>query len=141
MSRRASVTESMAQVPMFTACTKKELQAIERLTTQQTVPAGKTLTREGEGGSEFAIILEGDAVATRNGREIGRLGPGDYYGEIALLDPGVRTATVTAETPMTLAVLTSGEFSQALEEVPALAHKILRGLARRIHELSAEDHV
>ena len=138
MARRASVTDSMAQVPMFTACTKKELHAIERLTTQQSVPAGKTLTREGEGGSEFAIILEGNA---RNGREIGRLGPGDYYGEIALLDPGIRTATVTAETPMTLALLTPAEFSQALDEVPALAHKILRGLARRVHELSAEDHV
>jgi CRP-like cAMP-binding protein len=141
MSRRASVSESMARIPMFTACTKRELHTISKLTTQQTVPAGKALTREGEGGSEFAIILEGTAVATRKGREIGRLGPGDYYGEIALLDPGVRTATVTAETPMTLAVLTPSEFSQALDEVPALAHKILRGLARRVHELSAEDHV
>ena len=141
MSRRASVSESMAHIPMFTACTRRELQAISKLTTQQTVAAGKELTREGEGGSEFAIILEGSAVATRKGREIARLGPGDYYGEIALLDPGVRTATVTAETPMTLAVLTPAEFSQALDEVPALAHKIMRGLARRIHELSAEAPV
>lgn len=141
MSRRASVSDSMARIPMFTACSKRELQTISKLTTQHDVPAGKALTREGEGGSEFAIILEGTAVATRNGREIGRLGPGDYYGEIALLDPGVRTATVTAETPMTLAILTPAEFSQALDEVPALAHKIMRGLARRVHELSAEDHV
>jgi CRP/FNR family transcriptional regulator, cyclic AMP receptor protein len=141
MPRRTSVIESMARIPMFTACTKRELQAISKLTTQQTVAAGRELTKEGQGGSEFAIILEGTAVATRKGREIARLGPGDYYGEIALLDPGVRTATVTAETPMTLAVLTPSEFTQALDEVPTLAHKILRGLARRIHELSAEEHV
>jgi CRP-like cAMP-binding protein len=138
MSRRESVTDSMARIPMFTACSKRELQAISKLTTQQSVAAGRQLTREGEGGSEFAIILEGTAVATRKGREIARLGPGDYYGEIALLDPGVRTATVTAETPMTLAVLSPAEFSQALDEVPALAHKIMRGLARRIHELSTD---
>jgi CRP/FNR family transcriptional regulator, cyclic AMP receptor protein len=136
MSRHASIAEHVAQVPMFAACTKRELQTISKLSTQRDVPAGKTLTRQGQPGQEFVIILEGTASATRNGRRVATLGPGDYFGEIALLDPGERTATVVAETPMLIAVVTPNEFGQMIDEVPPLAHKIMRGLARQIRELA-----
>ncbi len=136
MSRRASVRDHFAAVPMFSACTKRELEAVTKLSTEREVPAGKELTREGQPGREFVIVLDGTAVATRGGRKVATLGPGDYFGEIALLDPGERTATVTAETPMTLAVVTWGEFDQMLAEVPALGQSIMRGLARQIRELS-----
>jgi CRP-like cAMP-binding protein len=126
---------------MFAACTKRELQAISKLTTERDVPAGKELTREGQPGREFVIVLDGTAVATRRGRKVATLGPGDYFGEIALLDPGERTATVTAETPMRLAVVTWGEFDQMLVDVPALGYKIMRGLARQIRELSSAEIV
>ena len=141
MSRHASVSDHFAAVPMFAACTKKELQAVARLSTEREVPAGKELTREGQPGREFVIVLEGTAVATRRGRKLATLGPGDYFGEIALLDPGERTATVTADTPMTLAVVTWGEFDQMLVDVPALGHKIMQGLARQIRELSSGEIV
>ncbi len=126
---------------MFAACTRKELQAVSRLTTELDVDAGKTLINEGKPGKEFMLVLAGEAVATKNGRQIAMFGPGDYFGEIALLDPGLRTATVVATTPMTLGVVSPSEFSQMLAEVPALAQKIMRGLARRIRELSDADAV
>lgn len=126
---------------MFMACTKRELQTISKLSTQLEVPSGKTLTRQGASGQEFVLVLEGTAVATRNGRRVARLGPGDYFGEIALLDPGERTATVVAETPMVIAVVTPSEFGQMIEEVPALAHKIMRGLARQIRELTSSTPI
>jgi CRP-like cAMP-binding protein len=136
MSRRSSLAEHVAQVPMFAACTKQELQRVAKLSTEVEVPAGKTLARQGEAGREFVIILDGIATVIRNDKKIAELGPGDYFGETALLDPGERTATVVAESPMRIAVVTPSEFSEMLDDVPALAHKIMRGLARQIRELA-----
>ena len=126
---------------MFVACTRRELHAVSKLTTQRDVEAGKMLTREGHPGQEFMIVLEGTAVATRRGRKVATFGPGDHFGEIALLDPGDRTATVTAQTPMLLAVVSPSEFSQMLDDVPALARKIMRGLARQIRDLTKGEPV
>jgi CRP/FNR family cyclic AMP-dependent transcriptional regulator len=136
MARRANVSDLMKAVPMFAMCTTRELRVIGRLSTQRDVPAGKVLTQEGTPGREFVIVLDGEAVATRNGTEVHRFGPGDYFGEIALLDPGERTATVIAQTPMTIAVVSPSEFGDMLDEVPTLAHKVMRGLARQIRELA-----
>jgi CRP-like cAMP-binding protein len=136
MSRHSSLTDHVAQVPMFAVCTKQELQTVAKLSTERDVPAGKTLAREGEPGREFVIILDGTAEVTRNGKHLAQLGPGDYFGETALLDPGERTATVVAETPMHIAVVSPNDFSEMLDDVPALAHKIMRGLARQIRELA-----
>jgi CRP-like cAMP-binding protein len=141
MTGRASVTDLIAAVPMFMACTKRELQSISRLASPRDVPAGKTLIREGQPGQEFIIVLEGTAVARRNGRRVATFGPGDYFGEIALLDPGLRTATVVAQSPMLLGVVGPSEFGQMLDEVPALAHKIMRGLARQIRELTKDVRI
>lgn len=121
---------------MFSACNKRELQTLSRLTTERSVPAGKVLAQQGAPGREFVVVLDGTAVVQRNGRKVATLGPGDYFGEIALLDPGERTATVTAETAMLLAVVSVAEFGGLLDDVPALSRNILRGLARQIRELS-----
>jgi CRP-like cAMP-binding protein len=139
MARRSSVTDHIAAVPMFFACTRRELHSVSKLTTQRDVEAGKVLITENQPGQEFMIVLAGNAVASKGGVEIATFGPGDYFGEVALLDPGLRTATVVATTPMTLAVVSPSEFSQMLEEVPALSRKIMRGLARRIRELNDAD--
>ena len=136
MARRAKISDHMKAVPMFSVCTKRELEVIARLSTERDVPAGKVLTKEGTPGREFIIVLDGTAVATRTGAEVHRFGPGDDLGVVALLDPGERTATVVAETPMTIAVVSPSEFGDMLDEVPALAHKVMRGLARQIRELT-----
>jgi CRP-like cAMP-binding protein len=141
MAHKGGFSDHVKAVPMFSVCTKKELQVIARLSTERDVPAGKVLTEQGKPGQEFVIVLDGTAVATRNGRKVKQFGPGDYFGEIALLDPGERTATVTAETPMTIAVVSPSEFGQMLDEVPALAHKVMRGLARQIRELTGSKAV
>lgn len=137
MGRKAFIAEAIAAVPAFAVCTRKELQTLTRLATELDVPEGRVLTAEGQPGHEFMIVLDGVAEATRDGRNIASFGPGDYFGEIALLDPGPRTATVTARTAMTLAVIGPTEFRAALEEVPMLSSKIMRGLARRLRELES----
>jgi CRP-like cAMP-binding protein len=132
------VPRHFANVPMFSACSKHELRTIARLATEIDVPKGKVLTREGDRGREFMIVVSGTAVATRHGREVAAFGPGDHFGEIALLDSGVRTATIVAESPMTIAVVGPAEFERILDEVPTLNHKVMRGLARRLREVG--DH-
>ena len=134
--RNTALAEHLAAVPMFYTCTKHELQTLAKLATELDVPAGKDLIVENQPGQEFMIVLEGTAVATVGGAVVARFGPGDYFGEIALLDAGMRTATVTAQTPMTLAVVGRGEFHQMLDDVPPLAHKVMRGLARRLREVT-----
>lgn len=141
VARHHSLVDHVAQVPMFAGCTARELRTIAKLSTQRDVPAGMTLIRQGQPGREFILVLDGNAVATRSGRRVARFGPGDYFGEIALLDPGERTATVVAESPMRIAVVTPNEFSQMLDEVPTLAHKIMRGLAQQIRELTRTPHI
>jgi len=92
------------------------------------------LTGEGQLGRELFVIVTGDARVSRNGRRVGALGPGDAFGELALLDGGTRTATVVAETPMELLVLTRPAFVKMLDETPGFATALLRGVARRLQE-------
>jgi CRP-like cAMP-binding protein len=93
------------------------------------------LTREGARGGEFFIVLEGSILIQRDGKELNRLGPGDFLGEIALIDQGPRTATATAAGPARLMVLTSAAFASMLGQNPGVESKILRVLARRVRDL------
>ena len=130
-----TVLARLSEIALFAGCTKKELREIARLTTEVDVSEGHVLTTEGERGSEFAIVLEGTAVITQHGKLVNTLAPGGHYGEMSLIDDGPRTATVTATSPMVLAVVARTEFGQLLDDVPAVARSILRGLAHRIREL------
>jgi CRP/FNR family transcriptional regulator, cyclic AMP receptor protein len=136
--RRRSIKEQLASVPLFAACSKRELGLISQLSTGVLVPADETLTQEGELGREFFIILDGRASVSQDGRKIGVLHPGDYFGEIALIEDSQRTATVVADTPMRLEVIERRDFARLLDEVPSLSRKLLRGMARIIEELHAQ---
>jgi CRP/FNR family transcriptional regulator, cyclic AMP receptor protein len=127
----------LSGVALFSPCAKHELQRIAALTDEIEAPKGKTLTREGEPGVEFFVVVKGSATATRRGRKVATIGPGSFFGELALLDQGPRAATVKAETDMQLLVLTSRAFSSLLNDVPSVARRILRGMAERLR--SAED--
>ncbi len=129
---RDSKLDHLGQVRLFSSCTKKELAVIGKASDEVTVPAGKEVVTEGATGHEFFLILDGRAVVRRNGRKLASLGPGQYFGELALLAKGARNATVTAETPMNLLVLGQREFSGVLDEVPPLAHKLLAQMAVRL---------
>jgi voltage-gated potassium channel len=135
---RASIDQTLAKIPLFSECTKKELQAVSRLVTPITVAAGKVLTKEGEAGREFMIIAKGTATVRRNGRKVASLGPGDFFGELALLAGVPRTATVTAETDMTVEALNRAEFASLLDESPSIARKVLSAVARRSYDNEAK---
>ncbi len=126
----------IADVPMFSACTKQEIKRIASLANRVEVPAGQPLTKEGDRSKEFFIIAEGEANVTVRGDRVATLGAGDFFGETALLDPGPRTATVTADTPMVVYKVEGEDFRSLLIDVPFIARNILRGIARRMRELT-----
>jgi len=137
MTAHDAVRDRLAELPPFRTCTKREIGEIAALATQVDVPAGTHLTQEGKRGNEFGIVVAGSASVTQGGHEVHVLGVGDSYGEMALIDDGPRTATIVAQTPMTLAVVGRGEFDDLLDRVPQVARSIMLGLARRIRELES----
>src|SRR2546425_7780702 len=96
MRRRDDYLQHLARVPVFAACTRKDLGLLARRAEDVKVDAGSTLIAEGSAGHEFFVIVDGSAHVSRNGRKIATLGPGDYFGEPALLDRAPRNATITA---------------------------------------------
>jgi CRP-like cAMP-binding protein len=128
----------LAQVPMFGACSEDERRQVSRFASPRSADRGDALVREGEAGDEFFVIMMGQATVTRRDQELATLDPGDYFGELALFDPAPRNATVTAAVPVTVAVLARDAFQRALDAVPTMRDALLRGMARRIHDLDAK---
>lgn len=139
MRNRDDKAGMLRKVPLFSGCTAKELDQVGSLLTELRVESGHVLVREGAGTPEFFIIIEGTASVTRNGKEIGKVGPGDFVGEISIIDGGPRTATVTATSPMVVDVATHAEFAGLLDSAPEIARNLLPTLARRIREARADD--
>jgi CRP/FNR family cyclic AMP-dependent transcriptional regulator len=129
---RDTKVEALRRSPLFEGLAKKDLAELARHTEDVDVPAGQVLCKEGQSGSEFFVILEGEAQITKNGAPIRTLGPGEFFGEIALLESGPRTATVTATTPLRSFVLTRSDFTHLLDQQPTVERKVLRALARRV---------
>ncbi|GMU77669.1 MAG: hypothetical protein AMXMBFR46_04680 [Acidimicrobiia bacterium] len=134
MDRHAFVDQQLARVPLFAGLDKKHLSQISSLVTQIEVGEGKELTREGEHGNEFIIILEGEAEVRVGGEVIATRGPGDYFGEIALVANRPRTATVVAMTPMKIEVIGRREFQTMLHDNPGIATELLGVAADRLAE-------
>ena len=132
MRRDRAGTDQLKSVALFSACTRDELELIARATTQLRFPAGTTLAQQGENGHEFIVVVEGTARVEIGGRNVATIGAGDFFGEVALLDGGPRTATVVAETDLVVEVIAQREFAALLEDAPHLAKKLLIGLARRL---------
>ena len=135
-SKEAKI-ELLSNVPLFSACSKRDLRRIAALVDEIDVPEGKVLMRQGEPGWECFVIAAGEAKAAVRGSGTARLWPGDVVGEMSLLDGGPRSATVTARSDMHLLVLTSRNFSALIDEVPLVARKIMAGLAERVREVEA----
>lgn len=126
--------DEIAGVPLFSACSKRDLQRLARATDELEVPAGTELTVEGSIGREAFVIVSGTAAVSKDGAQVAVLGKGDHFGELALLDGGPRTATVTAIDDMVVLVLSKPAFNGVLDEIPTLAHKLLVSLAHRLRE-------
>ena len=141
MPTRLSKVNALKNVSLFSACTTKELAQIASLVDEVEVSEGTVLTKEGGPGREFFAIIDGQADVTLRKKKLATLGPGQFFGEMSLLDQGPRAATVTAASDMRLYVLDARSFSTLLDKHPAVARKILRGMAQRLREIeSAPTH-
>jgi len=129
--KRAKQLEFLKLVPLFQGLSKTDLLKVARITDQVNVPEGTVLAKQGEPGDAFYLLVSGTAVVRRNGRKLGELEPGDFFGEVALLDRGPRSATVQILTDATLFVTHPKDFASLLT-VPSIARELLVGLAGRL---------
>jgi len=130
--RKNAKVELIAAVPLFARCSKRELGEIASLADELSLPAGRKLTDEGGSGHEFVVIVAGAAEVKRGGRVLGRLGAGDFLGEIALVTGRPRTATVTTTEPSRLLVVGARDFRRLLRDLPSLRLKVLDALGERL---------
>ncbi len=126
--------ELLKRVPLFAGLDDRDLRDIANTMKQRSFPAGHVLAEEGQSGVGFFVIEDGEARVTVGGRDVARLGAGDYFGEIALIAETPRTATVTAETDLRAYGLTSWEFRPLVEMNASVAWKLLEALGRKLHE-------
>jgi CRP-like cAMP-binding protein len=126
------VVKQLSQVPLFSGCSRRDLQTIGRVVKDVDHTRGTVIAREGEPGVGLFVIVDGTAEVTIGGKKKATLGPGDFFGEIALLDGGPRTATVTATSDVQLLGLTEWVFRGLMQEHPAIAIKTLQQMAGRL---------
>jgi CRP/FNR family transcriptional regulator, cyclic AMP receptor protein len=128
--------EVLKHVPLFADLDRRELQQVARLFKERRFPKGETVMKEGLGGAAFFVIESGEATVSVGGNERARLKAGDYFGEIALIDEGARTATVTAATDMACFGLTLWEFSPLVRENGEIGWKLLQALAAKYRDVT-----
>jgi len=132
--------ELLRHVPLFHGLSEKELKTLSDNFTQRTFREGTELTAEGQGGVGFFVIESGQAIVTVDGKERATLGPGDYFGEIALIDGGLRTATITAVSDGTSYGLTPWQFRPLVETNASIAWPLLEAMAKRTRAIEAQLH-
>jgi CRP-like cAMP-binding protein len=130
---RSEIDDAVARIPIFSECSKKELKEIGRLLSSLAVKAGDMLTEQGHKGNEFMIIERGTATVRRDGNDIGQLGPGDFFGELAMLADAPRTATVVANEDMVVWTMSRQEFSGLLRQSPSTAMNVLVSAVKRLY--------
>jgi CRP/FNR family cyclic AMP-dependent transcriptional regulator len=131
LGRNAKV-DLLKRVPLFAGCSKAELRELAVVADEIDLREGRTLVREGQRGREFFVLVDGTVRVSRKGRKLAELGPGDWFGEIALLTDTPRTATVTATTPIRVLVLTDRAFRRVVEWMPSIALKVLSTVGQRL---------
>ena len=124
--------ELLRRIPLFAECTTAELIEVAISADEQEAETGQNLTEQGQRGREFFILVEGSVIVRRSGRKLADLGPGDWFGEIAILTYKPRTAAVTATSPARLLVISDRAFRRVVETSPRIALKVLRSVAERL---------
>jgi CRP/FNR family cyclic AMP-dependent transcriptional regulator len=138
MARKAQTDSQLVTfvkaVPIFASCTPKELRGVATSGKEVSFEAGRVICKEGDTGVGLHIILEGEVKVLVGDRTRRRLGPGAFFGEIALLDGGPRSASVVAETPVRTFAITSWNFRSVLKEYPSMPVKMLEEVCKRLRE-------
>ena len=129
--------DTLASIPLFGAATRDQLAQLAPLFTEVTRSAGSVLTREGEAGNEFFVVVDGTATASVAGNDIAALGRGDFFGEMSLLDRAPRAATVTATTDLELLVADARSFFALVETAPSVGMRMMRTMSERIRQIEA----
>lgn len=132
--RRSQKVEALREVPLFASLSKKQLDEVAKYTDEISVPAGEVLTKEGDLGSEFFLLVQGKASVHRNNRKLASRGAGEFFGEMSLLDRQPRSATVIADEDCVLLLMHRRDFSRLLDSVPGMSRKLLAGLSHRLRE-------
>lgn len=134
LRRNSDKVDVLQKVPLFSGLSRGNLGSIARAADEVQVDAGRLLARQGGLGQEFALILDGRVRVERNGQTIARLGSGDFFGELSLIDGRPRVASVIAETPTSLLVVHRRSFGALLEDIPRLRKRIMVALCERLRE-------
>ncbi len=130
--RADAKVELIRGLPLFELCSKRDLRRIAALADERMLDAGTELIREGEPGTEFYVVVDGEIDVRRGSRRVARLGAGSFVGEIALLSRSPRTATVVATTPLRVLAIEGKSFVELLDALPELWLKVARALAERV---------
>ena len=128
----------LKRTPLLADLGRHEIEEVGRLVDEIDVPAGRVLMREGDNGREFFVVVSGTVGIDRGGTRVRTIEPGDFFGEIALLAEGPRTASATTDTPATLLVLGHREFHSLMDQFPSIRTCVLEALAKRIRNLEPE---
>lgn len=122
-------------VPLFATCDNRELERLGMLVDEVSLPAGRVLFNQGDNASELFIVVEGTVRVDRNGTTIATRGPGEFFGEMALVSEGTRMATASCETDCRFLVLGHREFHSLMDEFPTMKMRVLETLAERVRSL------
>jgi|SRR3954447_9274163 len=124
--------EALGRASLFEGLSKTELGELAKRSEDLDYDTGRVFCTQGEVGSDFFVIMEGEAEVTRDGTKVADYGPGDFFGEVALIEDVPRNATVTATSPVRCFIVHRGSFTKLLDEQPEVDRKVMRALAKRL---------
>ena len=129
---RKGKADLLNKIPLFSECSRAELEAVAAVTDELRLPAGRVLMRQGTVGRELLVLVDGEVTVARNGETIAVRGSGDFIGELALVTHRPRSATVTATTDVRALVVTGRDFDRLVRDVPTIALKVLKTVSERL---------
>jgi CRP-like cAMP-binding protein len=130
----AELVQSLSRVPLFSQVGERDLQRLAKRMSERVFDEGATVTDEGASGVGFFVIEAGNATVSVKGATVRSLGPGDYFGEVALIDEGPRSATITADTDLRCRGMAAWEFRSFVQEHPEVAWPLLQTLVKRLRQ-------
>jgi CRP-like cAMP-binding protein len=140
MAVKTDATESLRRVPLFAGLDRKELELLARLTKEQRYEAGTTIVKAGASGHGLYIVKQGNVSVVRDGQKVASMGPGQFFGEVSVLDGGPRTADVKADTDTVCLTLISWEIKPMLMDNAAISYKMLLEMVKRLRSQAPQEH-